>query len=248
MQPLWRKITLICIFLLNYFLRSWRTDLGKGSCALVCVSVDHDDSPRMAAVRRVVLESQYLLEPCGAGRTRLTHISRVDLRCERTVFGVLRTSHSLYDLTFTFATAGEGLQNGTTKLSVTCVSMRSRWSAPPFTWWIRQAPKPRCEAQESGYVWSRVQNRMTQVEKQTHRFSLFHTGLKQSLFFRTNKQTFSLVSQIVCIGVIKTYLFSHQLWLYGPLYDLQRRHFNSLLHVHLINQKQFSMFRKVKEQ
>ncbi|XP_075887879.1 stAR-related lipid transfer protein 13-like isoform X3 [Nelusetta ayraudi] len=61
-------------------LRSWRTDLCKGSCALVCMSVDHDDSPRMAAVRRVVLESQYLLEPCGAGRTRLTHISRVDLR------------------------------------------------------------------------------------------------------------------------------------------------------------------------
>ncbi|XP_068186455.1 stAR-related lipid transfer protein 13 isoform X2 [Antennarius striatus] len=61
-------------------LRSWRTDLCKGSCALVCVSVEHDDSPRMAAVRRVVLESQYLLEPCGTGRTRLTHISRVDLR------------------------------------------------------------------------------------------------------------------------------------------------------------------------
>lgn len=110
----------------NYFLRSWRTDLCKGSCALVCVSVDHEDSPRMAAVRRVVLESQYLLEPCGAGRTRLTHISRVDLRCERTVFGLLHTSHSLYDLTFAFVTAGEGLQNGTTKLSATCVSMRSR--------------------------------------------------------------------------------------------------------------------------
>uniref|UniRef100_A0AAQ5Z6M5 StAR-related lipid transfer protein 13 n=1 Tax=Amphiprion ocellaris TaxID=80972 RepID=A0AAQ5Z6M5_AMPOC len=61
-------------------LRSWRTDLCKGSCALVCVSVEHDDSPRMGAVRGVVLESQYLLEPSGTGRTRLTHISRVDLR------------------------------------------------------------------------------------------------------------------------------------------------------------------------
>ncbi|KAK9536546.1 hypothetical protein VZT92_006319 [Zoarces viviparus] len=61
-------------------LRSWRTDLCKGSCALVCVSVEHDDSPRMGAVRGVVLESQYLLEPCGTGRTRLIHISRVDLR------------------------------------------------------------------------------------------------------------------------------------------------------------------------
>ncbi|XP_051256668.1 stAR-related lipid transfer protein 13 isoform X1 [Dicentrarchus labrax] len=61
-------------------LRSWRTDLCKGSCALVCVSIEHDDSPRVGAVRAVVLESQYLLEPCGTGRTRLTHISRVDLR------------------------------------------------------------------------------------------------------------------------------------------------------------------------
>ncbi|XP_060910992.1 stAR-related lipid transfer protein 13-like isoform X2 [Labrus mixtus] len=61
-------------------LRSWRTDLCKGSCALVCVSIEHEDSPRMGAVRGVVLESQYLLEPCGTGRTRLTHVSRVDLR------------------------------------------------------------------------------------------------------------------------------------------------------------------------
>ncbi|XP_068456556.1 stAR-related lipid transfer protein 13-like isoform X1 [Clinocottus analis] len=61
-------------------LRSWRTDLCKGSCALVCVSIEHDDSPCTGAVRGVVLESQYLLEPSGAGRTRLTHISRVDLR------------------------------------------------------------------------------------------------------------------------------------------------------------------------
>uniref|UniRef100_A0A8C5GK79 StAR-related lipid transfer protein 13 n=1 Tax=Gouania willdenowi TaxID=441366 RepID=A0A8C5GK79_GOUWI len=61
-------------------LRSWRTDLGKGSCALVCVSIEHDDSPRLGAVRGVVLESQYLLEACGTGRTRLTHITRVDLR------------------------------------------------------------------------------------------------------------------------------------------------------------------------
>lgn len=47
----------------------------------MCVSVEHDDGPRMGAVRGVVLESQYLLEPCGTGGTRLTHISRVDLRC-----------------------------------------------------------------------------------------------------------------------------------------------------------------------
>ncbi|KAJ8404710.1 hypothetical protein AAFF_G00335730 [Aldrovandia affinis] len=60
-------------------LRSWRTDLPKGTCALVSVSVDHEDSP-MGGVRAVVLESQYLLEPCGSGKSRLTHICRVDLK------------------------------------------------------------------------------------------------------------------------------------------------------------------------
>ncbi|XP_036392052.1 stAR-related lipid transfer protein 13 isoform X6 [Megalops cyprinoides] len=61
-------------------LRSWRTDLPKGTCALVSVSVDHEDSPPMGGVRAVVLESQYLLEPCGSGKSRLTHICRVDLK------------------------------------------------------------------------------------------------------------------------------------------------------------------------
>uniref|UniRef100_A0A6Q2XCS3 StAR related lipid transfer domain containing 13a n=1 Tax=Esox lucius TaxID=8010 RepID=A0A6Q2XCS3_ESOLU len=61
-------------------LRSWRSDVSKGSSVLVCVSVDHEDSTSTAAVRGVVLESQYLLEPSGTGRTRLTHICRVDLK------------------------------------------------------------------------------------------------------------------------------------------------------------------------
>ncbi|KAJ8368514.1 hypothetical protein SKAU_G00085420 [Synaphobranchus kaupii] len=61
-------------------LRSWRTDLPKGTCALVSVSVDHEESPPMGGVRAMVLESQYLLEPCGSGKSRLTHICRVDLK------------------------------------------------------------------------------------------------------------------------------------------------------------------------
>ncbi|KAG5837511.1 hypothetical protein ANANG_G00240050 [Anguilla anguilla] len=61
-------------------LRSWRTDLPKGTCALVSVSVDHEESPPLGGVRAVVLESQYLLEPCGSGKSRLTHICRVDLK------------------------------------------------------------------------------------------------------------------------------------------------------------------------
>ncbi|XP_023681927.2 stAR-related lipid transfer protein 13 isoform X2 [Paramormyrops kingsleyae] len=61
-------------------LRSWRVDLPKGTCALVSVSVDHEDSAPMGGVRGVVLESQYLLEPCGSGKSRLTHICRIDLK------------------------------------------------------------------------------------------------------------------------------------------------------------------------
>ncbi|KAJ7995694.1 hypothetical protein DPEC_G00247230 [Dallia pectoralis] len=61
-------------------LRSWRTDLLKGTCALMCVSVEHEDSPPVVGVRAVVLESNYLLEPCGSGKSRLTHICRVDLK------------------------------------------------------------------------------------------------------------------------------------------------------------------------
>ncbi|XP_077597110.1 stAR-related lipid transfer protein 13-like isoform X2 [Stigmatopora nigra] len=65
-------------------LRSWRRDSVKGWIALACVSVEHEHCPPVApAVRAVVLESHYLLESCGAPsgtRTRLTHLSRVDLR------------------------------------------------------------------------------------------------------------------------------------------------------------------------
>ncbi|KAM8854334.1 stAR-related lipid transfer protein 13 isoform 3-T5 [Synchiropus picturatus] len=61
-------------------LRSWRTDLPKGACSLVSVSIEHEDCPVVGGVRAVVLESNYLLEPCGSGKSRLTHICRVDLK------------------------------------------------------------------------------------------------------------------------------------------------------------------------
>lgn len=54
--------------------------MQKGVCTLVAISVDHEDSPPMGGVRGVVLESQYLLEPCGSGKSRLTHICRIDLK------------------------------------------------------------------------------------------------------------------------------------------------------------------------
>ncbi|KAI3354100.1 hypothetical protein L3Q82_018649 [Scortum barcoo] len=61
-------------------LRSWRTDLPKGACSLVSVSVELEDCSPVGGVRAIVLESNYLLEPCGSGKSRLTHICRVDLK------------------------------------------------------------------------------------------------------------------------------------------------------------------------
>ncbi|KAM9733424.1 stAR-related lipid transfer protein 13 isoform 1-T1 [Menidia menidia] len=61
-------------------LRSWRTDLPKGACSLVSVSIEHEDCPSIGGVRAIILESNYLLEPCGSGKSRLTHICRIDLK------------------------------------------------------------------------------------------------------------------------------------------------------------------------
>ncbi|TRY90973.1 hypothetical protein DNTS_022196 [Danionella cerebrum] len=61
-------------------LRTWRSDLPRGVCALASVSLEPEGGALRAGVRGVLLESQYLLEPCGSGRSRLTHICRADLR------------------------------------------------------------------------------------------------------------------------------------------------------------------------
>ena len=60
--------------------RSYRTQLAKGACILVSTSVQHKDAPLMGGVRAVVLASRFLIEPCGSGKSRLTHICRVDTR------------------------------------------------------------------------------------------------------------------------------------------------------------------------
>ncbi|GFS12048.1 rho GTPase-activating protein 7 [Elysia marginata] len=61
-------------------LRYWRSDLTKGSCALVTMSVEHADIGTIQGVWAVDLGSYFLMEPCGAGRSRLTYITRVDTR------------------------------------------------------------------------------------------------------------------------------------------------------------------------
>lgn len=61
-------------------LRTWKTDLPKGMCTLVSLSVEHEEAQLMGGVRAIVMNSQYLIEPCGSGKSRLTHICRIDLK------------------------------------------------------------------------------------------------------------------------------------------------------------------------
>ncbi|KAM3910453.1 stAR-related lipid transfer protein 8 isoform 2-T2 [Leptodactylus fuscus] len=61
-------------------LRKWRTDLPRGGCALVSTSMDHSTGQLDEGVQAVILSSQYLMEPCGMGRSKLTYICRADLR------------------------------------------------------------------------------------------------------------------------------------------------------------------------
>ena len=61
-------------------LRSWRTDLPRGTCLVAEMSIDHSDTPiTSGTVRSIVLASRYLIQPCGAGKCRLVHLSRVDI-------------------------------------------------------------------------------------------------------------------------------------------------------------------------
>ncbi|XP_071425311.1 stAR-related lipid transfer protein 8 isoform X2 [Pithys albifrons albifrons] len=61
-------------------LRRWRSDLPRGACLLMALSVEHDKVPVEGGVKAIVLTSQYLIEPSAMGRSRVTHICRADLR------------------------------------------------------------------------------------------------------------------------------------------------------------------------
>ncbi|TRZ02051.1 hypothetical protein DNTS_001154 [Danionella cerebrum] len=58
----------------------WCSDLPKGVCVLVASSVDHENVHLEAGLRAVLLTSRVFIEPCGMGRSRLTHYCRADLR------------------------------------------------------------------------------------------------------------------------------------------------------------------------
>ncbi|NXI38063.1 STA13 protein, partial [Galbula dea] len=61
-------------------LRRWHTDLPRGACLLISISVEHDKLPVEGGVKAIILTSQYLIEPSAMGRSRVTHICRADLR------------------------------------------------------------------------------------------------------------------------------------------------------------------------
>ena len=62
-------------------LRSWRNDLPRGTCLVAETSIEHSDATSTPGTTRgIVLASRYLIEPCGAGKSRLVHLSRVDIK------------------------------------------------------------------------------------------------------------------------------------------------------------------------
>ncbi|NXP70608.1 STA13 protein, partial [Ramphastos sulfuratus] len=61
-------------------LRRWHTDLPRGTCLLISISVEHDKMPVEGGVKAIILTSQYLIEPSAMGRSKVTHICRADLR------------------------------------------------------------------------------------------------------------------------------------------------------------------------
>ncbi|XP_076055678.1 rhoGTPase activating protein isoform X2 [Oratosquilla oratoria] len=62
-------------------LRCWRSDMSRGMCVVVETSVEQAEAPVLVGgVRGIVLASRYLIQPCGSGKSRITHISRLDIR------------------------------------------------------------------------------------------------------------------------------------------------------------------------
>ncbi|BFZ24549.1 hypothetical protein BsWGS_27588 [Bradybaena similaris] len=61
-------------------LRYWRSDLNKGACALITMSVEHSVPMEVQGLWAIDLGSYFLMEHCGSGRSRLTYITRQDSR------------------------------------------------------------------------------------------------------------------------------------------------------------------------
>uniref|UniRef100_A0A182JGK9 Rho-GAP domain-containing protein n=1 Tax=Anopheles atroparvus TaxID=41427 RepID=A0A182JGK9_ANOAO len=59
--------------------RQWKNE--RGACVIVEVSISHESATSLlGGVNGVVLASRYLIEPCGSGKCKLMHLSRVDMK------------------------------------------------------------------------------------------------------------------------------------------------------------------------
>lgn len=63
-------------------LRKWLVDMFeiRGGCVLVETSVEVPEAPSIGGLRGVCLASRYLIEPSGAGRSRVHHVIRMDIK------------------------------------------------------------------------------------------------------------------------------------------------------------------------
>lgn len=70
----------ISIYQYNFY-RSLHTHLTREACIVIETSIDEPGVvfPQRAA-KGVVLASRYLIEPCGSGRSKILHFSRVDIK------------------------------------------------------------------------------------------------------------------------------------------------------------------------
>lgn len=61
-------------------IRTWRSDLPRDSCTIVETSVEYPGTVKIPnTFRSIVLASRYIIEPCGSGKSRIIHFSRVDI-------------------------------------------------------------------------------------------------------------------------------------------------------------------------
>lgn len=76
--PLLKKSITHLYYLFN---RTSCTDLPRGACVTVEISIEHPGAPLLlSGVRGVVLASRYLIEPISNGKSRVMHLSRVDTK------------------------------------------------------------------------------------------------------------------------------------------------------------------------
>lgn len=102
----------------------------------------------LGGTRGIVLASRYLIEPCGSGKSRIMHLSRVDTKYVIVLFVSLSFIFNFFLLTFIFLSfAEDALQNGITKATVTLLPFTSvKFAIPSST--RRTVPRVKSERKQ----------------------------------------------------------------------------------------------------